>query len=84
MAEKHLVGKVTHFYGKIGVAVVELSDALRTGDRILIESGDGSIEQVVDSMQVEHKPISEANKGQSVGLKVSGKVRPGASVFKLA
>ena len=83
MAEKHLVGKVTHYYSKIGVAVVELSDKLRTGDSILIECGERAVEQVVGSMQVEHKQISEATKGQSVGMKVADKVHEGASVFKL-
>jgi len=83
MAEKRLVGKVTHYYGKIGVAVIELSDTLRTGDRISIEGGEGAVEQVVESMQIEHKQVSEAAKGQSVGLKVAGKVHEGASVFKL-
>lgn len=82
--EKKLVGKIIHFYPKISVAVVELSDSLRTGDKILIERGGDSFEQTVGEMQTEHKNISEAKKGQSVGLKVVSPTHEGAKVFRIA
>jgi len=81
--EKKLVGKVTHYYPKISVAVVDLEDTLRVGDRISIERASGSFEQVVDSMQIEHKNIQEAKKGQSIGLKVNEHTREGAKVYKV-
>ena len=77
------VGKVTHYYGKIGVAIVELSGALRVGDRIKIHSKHGEFEQTVGSMEVEHKPVTEAKKGDVIGLKVEGKAPEGATVSKL-
>lgn len=83
MVEKKLVGKIVHFYPKISVAVLDLEDMLRVGDKISIEKESGSFEQVVESMQIEHQNISEAKKGQSIGLKVADKTREGAKVFKI-
>jgi putative protease len=83
MVEKKLVGKIVHFYPKISVAVVDLEDTIRVGDKISIEKESGSFEQVIDSMQIEHQNINEAKKGQSIGLKVIDKTREGAQVFKV-
>jgi len=73
------VGTVTHYYGKIGVAIVELSDTLKVGDRIKFENG-AELEQAVDSMQIEHEQVEKAKKGDMVGLKVDQKVHEGATV----
>ncbi|MEW6329083.1 MAG: translation elongation factor-like protein [Candidatus Micrarchaeota archaeon] len=81
--EKKIVGKVTHFFQKIGVAVVDVSDELRVGDRIVIETGSGPIEQAVESMQIEHEQINVAMPGQSIGLKVNGSAHQGNMVYKL-
>ena len=80
MAKKP-IGKITRFFNKINVAVVELSAPLKVGDRILIEGATTSFEQNVDSMQVEHETINEAKKGDAIGLKVKDKVREGDSVY---
>lgn len=83
MADKKPVGKITHFFPKINVAVVELEDTLTVADRICIEGPHTLIEQSVDSMQIDRKEIPRAGKGQSVGLKVNGKVREKDLVYKL-
>ncbi len=77
------VGKVTHYYGKIGVAIVTLSDALKVGDKIKVEGNRTEFEQTVDSMEVDHKPVQEAKKGEVIGMKVREKVNEGAAVYKL-
>ena len=82
--EKKLVGKVTHFFGKIGVAVVELSSELRSGDRIAIEGPAGIVEQVVNSMQINKEQVESAGRGESIGLKVDSKVREGDVVYILS
>ncbi|MCX6777151.1 MAG: translation elongation factor-like protein [Candidatus Micrarchaeota archaeon] len=82
--EKKLVGKIAHFFGKIGVAVVDLSGELRNGDRIAIEGPGGVVEQVVDSMQINKEPVESAGRGESVGLKVDSKVREGDVVYILS
>ncbi len=78
------VGKVTHYYDKIGVAVVELIADLSVGERIRFSrGGEDLFEQVVESMQVEHNKIQSAKKGDIVGLKVDKPVREGTEIFKV-
>lgn len=81
--EGKLIGKVTHYFGKIGVAVIELSDNLKVGDNIRIAGGEVDFSQTVESMEIEHQKAEEAKAGDSVGLKVSQKVREGYNVYKL-
>lgn len=85
MSEPELkeVGKVTHYFTKIGVAVISLTDTLSVGDRILIRGTTTNFEQTVESMQIEHKNVNVAYSGQSVGLKVSQRVREGDKVYKM-
>lgn len=82
--EKKLVGKVIHYYTNINVAVIELSDALTVGDNISIEGATTNVQQNVDSMQVEHKAVESAKSGDSIGMKVSDRVRKGDNVYKVA
>ncbi|PJA92062.1 hypothetical protein CO134_02095 [Candidatus Kuenenbacteria bacterium CG_4_9_14_3_um_filter_39_14] len=80
MPEK-LVGKVTHYFDKIGVAVFSLNGRLKVGDEIHLLGHGADFTQNVDSMQIKHQNIDRAKKGDDVGLKVSKKVKPGAQVF---
>ncbi len=78
------IGKITHYYDKIGVAVLELSGSLGTGDKIkFVRGGEDLFEQEVTSMQVEHKKVKSAKKGDVVGLKADQEVKEGAEVYKL-
>lgn len=84
MEEGKLIGKVVHYFDKIKVAVIKLSGTLKQGDKIRIAGGESTeFAQEVDSMQVEHKEIKKAKKGDEVGLKVKEKVREGYQVYKL-
>jgi putative protease len=83
MEEGKLIGKVTHYFGKIGVAVIQLEDTLKVGDTIRIVGGQTDFTQTVESMEIEHQKVNEAKAGQSVGLKVAQKVREGYKVYKL-
>jgi translation elongation factor EF-1alpha len=76
------VGTITHFYNKIGVAVVELSEPLQIGDTIHISGQTTDLTQKVESIQMEHKDIERAGKGQ-VGLKVNGEVKEKDLVYKV-
>lgn len=84
--EKQLVGEVAHYFGKIGVAALKLKGELKIGDRISIEHKDGSVilEQAVDSMQIEMKPVESAKAGDDVAIKVTSHVHPGNLVYKVA
>lgn len=82
MEARQKVGRITHFYPKILVAVVELELPLVVGDKITIEGRNTHVDQVVESMQVEHKMIPSAGPGQSIGLKVVDRVREADLVYK--
>jgi putative protease len=81
--EGKLIGKITHYFGKIGVGVIELHANLKVGDKIRVVGGEADFEQEVDSMEVDHKKIKTAKKGDDVGLKIAGKVREGYKVYKI-
>lgn len=82
--EEKLLGKVSHFFNKISVAVIDLTEeGLKVGDKIHLKGGERDFEQTVGSMQVEHQDIQEAKKGDSVGLKVDEPVREGYEVYKV-
>lgn len=77
------LGQVTHYYDKIGVAVLELTGSLRTGDKIkFVRGGEDLFEQTVSSIQLEHEELKEAKSGQAIGLKVDQPVKEGAEVYK--
>ena len=80
-ADRKLVGKVEHYYVKIGVAVVELESALRIGDEIAIEGPSTSFTQKVESMQIEFEQVKEAKEGDAIGLKVNQPVKPKDNVY---
>ncbi len=82
MEERREIGRITHYYPKISVAVVELKAPLSVGDKILIKGSTTNFEQITESMQIEHKDIQTADAGKSIGLKVKDKVRVGDIVYK--
>ncbi len=77
------VGKVTHYFNKIGVAAVVLSKPLKVGDKIKIKGKTTNFEQVVESMQIEGKDVKEAMPGDLVGIKVIDRVRKKDVVYKI-
>ena len=81
--EGKLIGKVTHYFGNVGVAVLELTNTLKAGDTIRIVGGETDFTQTVESMEIEHQKAEVAKAGDSVGLKVEQKVREGYKVYKL-
>lgn len=83
MAEQKLIGRITHYFSKIGVAVIELSDDVKVGDKIKIKGATTSFEQVIESMEIENEKVESATVGQSIGLKVKDRVRLHDSVYKI-
>ena len=82
MAER-LIGKVDHWFGKIGVAGIELTDRLTTGDRIHILGHTTDFEQEITSMQIMHQDVTAAGPGDEVGVKVEFRARVGDRVYKV-
>ncbi|RKY29759.1 MAG: translation elongation factor-like protein [Candidatus Omnitrophota bacterium] len=77
------VGTVTHYYGHINVAIVQLTDNLKVGDNVHIKGHTSDFNQEVSSMQIEHKDISEAKAGDIIGMKVFQKAHPHDKVYKV-
>ena len=78
-----LVGVVTHFFGKIMVAVVDLSKGLKMGDEIRIVGGERDFIQIADSMEIDHQKLEVAKAGQDIGLRLKEKACPGDKIFKI-
>ena len=81
--EEKLIGKVTHFYGKPSVGMVQLSDVLKVGDTIRIKGKNLDFTQKVTSMRIEFTDVNEANAGDLIGTKVDQKVHKDDEVYKV-
>jgi len=78
---EELVGTVTDFFAHPVVAGIELTGTLKVGDKIHIKGHTSDLELVVNSMQIDLVDVSQAKAGDSVGIKVSERVRRGDSVY---
>ncbi len=84
MAEEKEIGTVTHYFGKAGVAAIKITkDTLIPGDTIHIKGHTTDLTQQVDSIQVDHKPIEKAKRGNEIGIKVKDHVRENDIVYKV-
>lgn len=81
MAEEKLIGKVTHYYGKLGVAIIELSEPLEVGQTIHFKGAHDDFTQEVTDLQYERQAIPEGKPGQQVGVKVQEKIHENDQVF---
>lgn len=79
--EYRFIGRVTHFFDRISVAVIALEDELFVDDWILFEGRRTELEQQVYSMQLNHQPIEKGQSGEEVAIKVDDIVYEGDEVF---
>lgn len=77
------IGKVSDFFAHPVVAGIELTGTLKVGDRIHIQGHTTDLELTVNSMQINNVDVTEAKKGDSVGVKVTERVRHGDTVYKV-
>jgi putative protease len=78
------IGTVTDYFARIGVAAVRLTDGdLQVGDRIHIQGRTTDFTQVVESLQIEHQPVTRAGRGTEVAVKVRERVRKHDAVLKV-
>lgn len=77
------VGKIENYFSKIGVMILKLENELSVNDTIHVKGHTTDFTQVVESMQKEHLQISKGEVGDSVGIKVSERVRKGDLVYKV-
>lgn len=78
------VGKVTHYYDKLAVAVIEVTNqSLKVGDSVKISGHDKEFVQEVESLQIEHEKVPKVSKGDSCGMKVDQAVKEGDVLYLL-
>lgn len=78
------MGTVTHFFDKIGVAIIELSADLAVGDTIrFVRGGEELFEEKIESMQIDHNTVDTAKAGDVIGFKSAHAVKSGADVYKV-
>lgn len=77
------IGRVTHYFNKIGVAAIELSGTMAVGDTIHVKGHTSDWTQEVDSMQIEHDSVQSAGAGDSVGIRVPGHAHVHDVVYKV-
>ena len=82
MPEKE-IGKIAHYFNKIGVAAIELTCDLEFGDTIHVKGHTSDWTQNVDSMQIEHASVEKAGPGESVGIGVEGHAHQHDVVYKV-
>ena len=76
------IGSVMTYYSNIGVATIDLTGNVKVGDTIIIRGHTTNVEQLLDSMEIDHQSVQEANSGDQIGVKVAGKVRKKDGVYK--
>jgi len=75
------IGTVTHWYDKLGVAVIKLTGKLSKGDEIMVQKGAEEFEEKVESLQIDHKAVVSAKKGDDAAIKLSQRAKEGAAVY---
>lgn len=77
------IGTITHYYDKIGVAIIKLDKTLKKGQEVEFKDRQGEIvfTQAIDSIEIERKPVDEAKKGDDIGIKVDQPTKPGWQVY---
>jgi putative protease len=78
------IGRVTHYFKRIGVAVLDLNGGLKVGDIVHIQGHITDFTQLVESMEIEHQKVQSVGPGADVALMVNERVRTGDAVYKVA
>lgn len=81
MPEEKPIGEITHYYGKINVAIVKFNREVEVGESVHFRGAHTDLTQKIDSMQYDHKDIKSAKKGQEVGVMVKEKVHEGDNIY---
>ena len=80
---EEVIGKVSDFFAHPVVAGIDMTGSLKVGEKIHIAGHTTDIEMVVASMQINNQNVTEANKGDSVGIRVPDRVRAGDTVYRV-
>ncbi|NIT03794.1 translation elongation factor-like protein [Candidatus Saccharibacteria bacterium] len=75
------IGEVTHYFGHIPAGIIKLAGKVKKGDKLHFKGATTDFTQEITSMQIDHKDIESAKKGDEIGVKVNERVREGDDVF---
>jgi hypothetical protein len=75
------VGEVTHYYDRISVATILLSNPLTKGDTVHFLGHGSDFSQQIGSMEIEHESIQSAKEGDEIAIKTNKPVKALTSVF---
>ena len=78
-----LIGRVSHYYSKLGVAALDLKAPLHKGDRIRVQGHTRYMEETASSLEIDHRRVDEASPGDAVAVKVLERVRKGDEVYRV-
>jgi len=77
------IGQITHYFNKINVAVLSITDEMKIGDTIHILGHTTDFTQKVTSIQIEHKNVNSVRPGDDFAIKVIEPVRDHDVVYKV-
>ncbi len=77
------VGKLSHYFGHLGVAAMKLTGELRVGDQVRIKGHTTDFTQLIESLEIEHQRVDRGAPGDDVAFKVQEKARVGDQVFRV-
>jgi hypothetical protein len=77
------IGRVTHYYGHLNVAVLQLTDRLKVGETIHILGHTTDFIQKVTSMEVDHHRVVVVEPGEDVVLKVVEPVHVHDTIYRV-
>lgn len=76
------IGQITHYFGHLSVAAVQLEAPIEIGQRVHIKGHTTDLVQTVDSMEVDHQRVERAAPGDDVALHVNDHVRENDTVYR--
>lgn len=78
------IGKVTHYYNHLNVAVLKLEEGLKVGDWIHVMGHSTDFAQKVTSMEIDHHTVEWVKPGDDVAVKVIEPVHEQDVVYRIA
>lgn len=78
------IAEVTHYFPHVNAAVLKIKVGdIRVGDGLHFKGHTTDFKEKVTSMQIDHKPVAIAKKGDDFGIEVKSRVRAGDLVYKI-
>lgn len=76
------IGKVTHYYAHIKVAIVKFNMKVKVGTELYFKGATTDFKEASKSMQFDHEPVTIAPPKKQIGIKLKKRVREGDLVYK--